>query len=99
MGRLESQRLLVPMIVEMASGTRDALLGRAADLDRLGFVVEDFGGSALRVSAAPALLGAEDAASTLKALGVGCRQLSAAVIWQASSAVLVALLVVLLHPT
>jgi len=68
-GRVESQRLLVPMIVEMASGTRDALLGRAADLDRLGFVVEDFGGSALRVSAAPALLGAEDAASTLKALG------------------------------
>jgi DNA mismatch repair protein MutL len=68
-GRVESQRLLVPMIVEMASGTRDALLGRAADLDRLGFVVEDFGGSALRVSAAPALLSAEDAASTLKALG------------------------------
>jgi DNA mismatch repair protein MutL len=68
-GRVESQRLLVPMIVEMASGTRDALLGRAADLDRLGFVVEDFGGGALRVSAAPALLGAEDAASTLKALG------------------------------
>jgi DNA mismatch repair protein MutL len=68
-GRVESQRLLVPMIVEMASGTRDALLGRAADLDRLGFVVEDFGGGALRVSAAPALLSAEDAASTLKALG------------------------------
>ena len=68
-GRLESQRLLVPMIVEMASGTRDALLGRTADLDRLGFLVEHFGGSALRVSAAPALLGAEDAASTLKALG------------------------------
>jgi DNA mismatch repair protein MutL len=68
-GRLESQRLLVPMIVEMASSTRDALLGRATDLDRLGFVVEDFGGSALRVSAAPALLSAEDAASTLKALG------------------------------
>jgi DNA mismatch repair protein MutL len=68
-GRLESQRLLVPMIVEMAAGTRDALLGRVADLDRLGFVVEDFGGSVLRVSAAPALLGAEDAASTLKALG------------------------------
>jgi DNA mismatch repair protein MutL len=68
-GRLESQRLLVPMIVEMASGTREALLGRAADLDRLGFVVEDFGGSALRVSAAPALLGAEDAASTRRRPG------------------------------
>jgi DNA mismatch repair protein MutL len=68
-GRLESQRLLVPMIVEMATAAREALLGRAADLDRLGFSVEEFGGNALRVSAAPALLGAEAAAGTLAALG------------------------------
>ena len=68
-GRLESQRLLVPMIVEMASAAREALLGRAADLDRLGFAVEDFGGSALKLSAAPALLSAGDAAATLAALG------------------------------
>ncbi len=67
-GRLESQRLLVPMIVELASAARQALIGRAADLDRLGFIVEEFGGSALRVDAVPALLGAEDAAATLRAL-------------------------------
>ena len=67
-GRLESQRLLVPMIVELASAARQALIGRAADLDRLGFLVEEFGGSALRVDAVPALLGAEDATATLRAL-------------------------------
>ncbi len=55
-GRLESQRLLVPMIVELPAAARQALLGRAADLDRLGFSVEEFGGNALRLSAAPALL-------------------------------------------
>ena len=67
-GRLESQRLLVPMIVELASAARQALVARTADLDRLGFLVEEFGGSALRVDAVPALLGAEDAAGTLRAL-------------------------------
>jgi DNA mismatch repair protein MutL len=68
-GRLESQRLLVPMIVELPAAARQALLGRVSDLDRLGFSVEDFGGNALRLSAAPALLGAEEAAATLRALG------------------------------
>jgi DNA mismatch repair protein MutL len=68
-GRLESQRLLVPMIVELPAAARQALLGRSADLDRLGFSVEEFGGNALRLSAAPALLGAEEAAATLRALG------------------------------
>ena len=67
-GRLESQRLLTPMLVEMSAGGREALVGRAADLDRLGFEVEDFGGDALKVSAVPALLGVEDAATTLRAL-------------------------------
>ena len=68
-GTLESQRLLVPMIVELPAAARQALLGRTADLDRLGFSVEEFGGNALRLSAAPALLGAEEAAATLRALG------------------------------
>jgi len=68
-GALESQRLLVPMIVELPAAARQALLGRAADLDRLGFSVEEFGGNALRLNASPALLGAEEAAATLRALG------------------------------
>ena len=68
-GRLESQRLLMPTIVELPAGARQALVSRAADLDRLGFAVEEFGGHALRLSAVPALLGVEDAAATLRALG------------------------------
>ena len=68
-GRLESQRLMMPTIVELPAGARQALVSRAADLDRLGFAVEEFGGHALRLSAVPALLGVEDAAATLRALG------------------------------
>ena len=56
-GRLEGQRLLVPMLVEMSAAAREALLARAADLERLGFEVEEFGGDALRVSAVPAFWG------------------------------------------
>jgi DNA mismatch repair protein MutL len=68
-GRLESQRLLVPMLVDMSAGTREALMARAADLERLGFEIEEFGGDALRVSAVPCILGTADAAATLRALG------------------------------
>jgi DNA mismatch repair protein MutL len=68
-GRLESQRLLVPMLVEMSAAAREALMARATDLERLGFEVEEFGGDALRVSAVPGILGTADAAATLRALG------------------------------
>jgi DNA mismatch repair protein MutL len=66
-GRLESQRLLTPMIVEIPAAGRQALLTRAADLDRLGFEVEEFGGSSIRVSAVPVLLRPEDCDAALRA--------------------------------
>ena len=59
-GRLESQRLLEPLLVELSASGRQALLAHAADLDRLGFEVEDFGGESLRLSACPALLPREE---------------------------------------
>jgi DNA mismatch repair protein MutL len=68
-GRLQSQRLLTPILVEMSAAAREALVARAADLDCLGFEVEEFGGDALKVSALPAILGVEAAAATLRALG------------------------------
>jgi DNA mismatch repair protein MutL len=68
-GRLQSQRLLTPMLVEMSAAARHTLVGRSGDLDRLGFEVEEFGGDALKVSAVPAILGTEEAAATLRALG------------------------------
>jgi DNA mismatch repair protein MutL len=43
-------------------------LSHAADLDRLGFGVDDFGGDTLRITAVPALLGREQSAVAVRAL-------------------------------
>ncbi|HEX7088305.1 MAG TPA: DNA mismatch repair endonuclease MutL [Vicinamibacterales bacterium] len=67
-GRLESQRLLTPLLVEIPPAGRQVLVTRADVLERLGFEVEEFGGEAVKVGAVPALLGAELAAATLRAL-------------------------------
>jgi DNA mismatch repair protein MutL len=67
-GRLESQRLLTPMLVDVPAAGRQVLVARANQLEQLGFEVEEFGGEAVKVGAVPALLGAEEAAATLRAL-------------------------------
>ena len=67
-GRLESQRLLEPILVELSPEGRQALLSHAADLDRLGFGVDEFGGETLRVTGVPAVLGREDAVTAIRAL-------------------------------
>jgi DNA mismatch repair protein MutL len=67
-GRLESQRLLEPMLIEMPPSSRQALVSRAADLERLGFEIEEFGGDTVRVSAFPALLRREECPTALRAL-------------------------------
>jgi DNA mismatch repair protein MutL len=67
-GRLESQRLLEPMLVELSPEGRQALLSHADDLDRLGFGVDEFGGETLRVTGVPAVLGREDAVTAIRAL-------------------------------
>jgi len=66
--RMESQRLLEPLIVSLSASARQALLTRASDLERLGFELEEFGGDTLRVSAYPTLLRAEDCEATLRTL-------------------------------
>jgi DNA mismatch repair protein MutL len=67
-GRLESQRLLEPMLVELTPEGRQALLSHADDLDRLGFGVDEFGGETLRITGVPAVLGREDAVTAIRAL-------------------------------
>jgi DNA mismatch repair protein MutL len=67
-GRLESQRLLEPILIEMPPGARQALIAHAADLERLGFEIEEFGGETLRVSAFPVLLRREECDAALRAL-------------------------------
>ena len=67
-GALESQRLLVPMLVDLPPAARQALTSHTADLERLGFELEEFGGEAVRVTACPALLGREECAAALRSL-------------------------------
>jgi len=67
-GRLESQRLLEPLLVELSPEGRQALLSHAEDLDRFGFGVDDFGGETLRLNAVPAVLGRDDAVTAIRAL-------------------------------
>jgi DNA mismatch repair protein MutL len=69
-GRLESQRLLIPMIVDVSVGEHDSLIARASELERFGFEIESFGGSSLKVAALPALLDVNDSAAALRALAL-----------------------------
>ena len=67
-GRLESQRLLVPLLIELPPAAHEALVGRARDLERFGFELESFGAATVKVSAVPALLRTEDSSNALLAL-------------------------------
>lgn len=67
-GHLESQRLLVPLLIEMSQSSHLALLAHTAELERLGFELETFGDTTLKVSAVPGLLKTEDSATALRSL-------------------------------
>jgi DNA mismatch repair protein MutL len=67
-GRLESQRLLEPLLVELPPHGRQILVAHALDLERFGFGIEEFGGDALRVTAIPSVLTGHECAAAVKAL-------------------------------
>jgi DNA mismatch repair protein MutL len=67
-GRLESQRLLAPIVLEVAPGQREALAQHAATLERFGMEIENFGGGSLRLSAVPAVLEPRDCEAAVRAL-------------------------------
>ena len=67
-GRFESQRLLVPMVLDLAPSACQALINRTAELERFGFELEAFSGATINVTAVPALLKIEDSAKALVAL-------------------------------
>jgi DNA mismatch repair protein MutL len=67
-GRLESQRLLVPLMLDLAPAAQEALLSRTAVLEQLGYEIAPFGEATIKVDALPALIGVEDSATTLRAL-------------------------------
>jgi DNA mismatch repair protein MutL len=67
-GRLESQRLLEPLIVDLSASGCQVLLQRAAELDRFGFEVSEFGGNSVRLAAVPALLMRDEIVASVRAL-------------------------------
>ena len=77
-GMLESQRLLEPMLVELPAAARQALTQHAAELERLGFDIEEFGGSAVRIAAVPALLRREACDAAIRAMAEDLERLDRA---------------------
>ncbi len=67
-GRLESQRLLTPMLIELSPAQRQAVAQHSATLDRFGLEIEEFGGDSLRLSAVPALLQPAECEAAVRAL-------------------------------
>jgi DNA mismatch repair protein MutL len=65
---LESQQLLLPMMLELPAAERQALVSRAAELARFGFEVEEFGGDSVKVTAVPALMPPDACDAALRAL-------------------------------
>ncbi|MDP5306706.1 DNA mismatch repair endonuclease MutL [Paracoccus spongiarum] len=63
---IPGQALLIPEIVELAPADSARILSIADDLARLGLVIEPFGGGAVAVREAPALLGRLDAAALIR---------------------------------
>ncbi len=67
-GRLESQRLLAPALVDLSAAQRQALATHAAALARFGFEVDEFGGDSVKLSAVPVLLAPSECESAVRAL-------------------------------
>jgi DNA mismatch repair protein MutL len=65
---LESQRLLIPAVLELAAAERAALLSKTEALARFGFEVEEFGGDSIKVTSMPALLPVNECETALRAL-------------------------------
>ena len=65
---LESQRLLIPVVLELPPAERAALVTKAEALARFGFEVEEFGGDSIKVTAMPSLLPPDECDAALRAL-------------------------------
>ena len=66
--RLASQVLLIPEIIDLPEEDCDRLAAHAAELNRLGLVIERFGPGAVAVRETPAMLGEVDAAALVRDL-------------------------------
>jgi len=60
--------LMTPILVMLSATGRETLAARGAELEQLGFEVDEFGGDEVRVAAVPALVRPEEAEAALRAL-------------------------------
>jgi DNA mismatch repair protein MutL len=67
-GRMESQRLLTPILLELSPGQREALKQHAPALARVGLELEEFGGESVRLSAVPAVLAPAECEAAVRAV-------------------------------
>ncbi len=67
-GRVASQMLLIPEVVELDETRAEALAERADELEQFGVVLERFGEGAVAVREMPSLLGDTDIAKLIKDL-------------------------------
>jgi DNA mismatch repair protein MutL len=67
-GTLESQRLLVPILIDLSAAQRQALAPHRPTLERFGMEIEEFGGDSVRLCAVPAVLDPADAESAIRSL-------------------------------
>jgi DNA mismatch repair protein MutL len=67
-GRLESQRLLAPLLIELSPSQRQSLAPHAGTLERFGLEIEEFGGDSVRLSAVPVLLDPAECEAAVRAL-------------------------------
>ena len=67
-GRLESQRLLAPILIEMSPAQRQSLIPHAVTLEKFGMEIEEFGGDSVRLSAVPAALDPSECEAAVRAL-------------------------------
>lgn len=64
-GRLASQMLLIPEIIDLGASAKERILSAAAELNQLGLEVEEFGISAVIIREIPALIGDCDVKSLI----------------------------------
>jgi DNA mismatch repair protein MutL len=64
-GKVETQRLLVPLVIALSAAQQIEYAGIAEELDALGFETEPFGNRTLAVKSAPAGVGAGDVEKVL----------------------------------
>ena len=65
---LESQRMLIPVVMDLPPAERSALIAKTEALARFGFEVEEFGGDSIKVTAMPSLLDPNECDAALRAL-------------------------------